>query len=495
MGKTPIRKIEEPRVFVSSQQIHARRQKIITLEGGSTKGEIIKKITYRDADEEKPHDEGQTESSGDPSDDGRNLIKKPNVNSRHIKERNTTDGGEDESESEEVDNEEEDKNKTVKETKKLEDQEEEMEEDDAEDIEELLPSGFLSLGKVIMGYAKYIRKDTSKAREALGRHLRALQAAYGEATQEIMTMITQRKTEERHRDGMSLMQQDIAEIKETIKEMRSAPGGGRASWAGVVAGGSAAGKVSKSDERTSDHVVIIKNKNNLKPETMQKEVEKLLDPIKNNIMIKRVKKTKTNDLLIETSNKSEVDKIIANKKLNKEMEVTLPKKILPKLIIYDVPRTAKKEEIEQRILNTNLREMPKDSNCSLRLLFQTGRRESEDTHWVAEASSEVWRRLLALRWIYFGMFSCKVAEFEAVTRCYNCQKFGHPKKFCRSDEKTCGHCAGRGHDMSECKRKNENRICANCPRGEDDDHHVSSKNCKKYIEALRFQRKRTDYGD
>ena len=129
---------------------------------------------------------------------------------------------------------------------------------------------------------KRISKDTSKAREALGRHLRALEAAYGEATKEIMEIIIQKKTKERHQNDMTLLQQDIVEIKETIKEMMGAPGGGQPSWASVVTGGRAAGKTPESDERTSDHVVIIKNKNNLKPETMQKEVEKLLDPIKNN---------------------------------------------------------------------------------------------------------------------------------------------------------------------------------------------------------------------
>ena len=132
------------------------------------------------------------------------------------------------------------------------------------------------------------------------------------------------------------------------------------------------------------------------------------------------------------------------------------KKIVPKLIIYDVPRTDKKEEIEKRILDMNLREMPKDRKTAI----PNGKKRGGG-HALGSGGEEIWRRLLALRRIYFWMYICKVAEFEAVTRCYNCQRFGHPKKFCRSEEKICAHCAGKGHDMSECKRKNENRICTN----------------------------------
>ena len=83
---------------------------------------------------------------------------------------------------------------------------------------------------------------------------------------------------------------------------------------------------------------------------------------------------------------------------------------------------------------------------------------------MAEATPEIWKRLTALRKIFLNMYSCMVAKFEAVSRCFKCQKFGHPMKFCRSETRS-GHCAGAGHDSKECTRKTGDKKCANCPKG------------------------------
>ena len=55
-------------------------------------------------------------------------------------------------------------------------------------------------------------------------------------------------------------------------------------------------------------------------------------------------------------------------------------------------------------------------------------------------------------------------------RCFNCQKFGHSKKFCKN-RLACWKCGGEPHDWSECT--SETTHCLNC-KG---DHCASSKSC------------------
>ena len=60
------------------------------------------------------------------------------------------------------------------------------------------------------------------------------------------------------------------------------------------------------------------------------------------------------------------------------------------------------------------------------------------------------------------------------TRCSNCQKFGHLKKWCKKEEETCARCSVAGHRSNTC----ENYVkCANC--GED--HYSTNRKCPEYI--------------
>ena len=70
-------------------------------------------------------------------------------------------------------------------------------------------------------------------------------------------------------------------------------------------------------------------------------------------------------------------------------------------------------------------------------------------------------------------------------RCYQCQEFGHSKKFCKKHAK-CWKCGREGHDGSECD--SDTLCCVNC-KG---DHYSSSKSCPVWILEKEIQRVKTE---
>ena len=77
-------------------------------------------------------------------------------------------------------------------------------------------------------------------------------------------------------------------------------------------------------------------------------------------------------------------------------------------------------------------------------------------------------------------------------RCFQCQKFGHSKKWCKN-KLACWKCGSEGHDGSECT--SETTSCLNCKGN----HCASSKSCPVWIQEKEIQRVKTEkclsYGD
>ena len=57
-------------------------------------------------------------------------------------------------------------------------------------------------------------------------------------------------------------------------------------------------------------------------------------------------------------------------------------------------------------------------------------------------------------------------------RCFNCQKYGHNKRFCKNEAK-CAKCGQAGHDDHECDNEAK---CANC----NGDHPAYVRSCPKW---------------
>ena len=71
------------------------------------------------------------------------------------------------------------------------------------------------------------------------------------------------------------------------------------------------------------------------------------------------------------------------------------------------------------------------------------------------------------------LYPCEPIQKDKPIRCFNCQRFGHIAKFCRS-EKRCERCSQK-HSILDCP--NTFQKCCNCSQ----EHSASSLNCPQYI--------------
>ncbi|KAJ3631944.1 hypothetical protein MTP99_013044 [Tenebrio molitor] len=103
------------------------------------------------------------------------------------------------------------------------------------------------------------------------------------------------------------------------------------------------------------------------------------------------------------------------------------------------------------------------------------------TLFILEKDGPAARPHLLKKGIVFSSWrSHNIRDFLTVTRCYNCQRFGHIAKHCRSEQQ-CGYCSSTENESRDCRHKlgESKHQCANCIRSgnKDANHHTASNQC------------------
>lgn len=95
--------------------------------------------------------------------------------------------------------------------------------------------------------------------------------------------------------------------------------------------------------------------------------------------------------------------------------------------------------------------------------------------------------------VYIGWDVIHVEDFVSVTCCSKCQQYGHPERYCRAKEDTCGNCGNVGHRKDSCTSATS--ACATCKRfGKPDAHKTASTECPARKHAEARQLSMTNYG-
>jgi len=170
--------------------------------------------------------------------------------------------------------------------------------------------------------------------------------------------------------------------------------------------------------------------------------------------------------------------------------ITQTGSFLPKVIIYDVDREIKPDELSARIAQQNP-EMELTDEDIKRIVprFKTGPRDQPYVHWVCEVHQTTFRKINDKR-VYISYSLCRITEYLQVTKCNKCQKFGHIAAKCRSKVDICAFCAIEGHRKETCPNKDKPAKCANCG-GPFTAGHAG---CTYKVTRIRAQVRNTNYG-
>lgn len=223
-----------------------------------------------------------------------------------------------------------------------------------------------------------------------------------------------------------------------------------------------------------------------------------IKPVTEKLKIRNLRKIRNNGVLIETETREDLELILKSKKLEEAgLKAGLPNKMLPRLIIYDVPRDLSEDSLVEAMHMQNADFMNKlQFNKEFKLVFKTGNKKKDVVNWVAEVSPSLRKLLVSKNRVFVGWRSCNIQDFINLTRCYRCQSFGHIAKYCKASSDTCGHCGEDGHNFENCPNKNKRETCVHCKRIKKSDEHSSrAKNCPVYMMALEQYINKINYGE
>jgi hypothetical protein len=132
----------------------------------------------------------------------------------------------------------------------------------------------------------------------------------------------------------------------------------------------------------------------------------------------------------------------------------------------------------------------RSSRRGLRGMFKYGRGNrnsdrgrSDTTSWVVELHPGARAHFIKTGRVYTTWRCHTIRDFLLVSKCFNCQCFGHIEKCCSAPQQ-CGYCASTDHESRNCRHREDKRAhkCANCTRSgiKDANHHTAENICPIY---------------
>ncbi|XP_026746866.1 uncharacterized protein LOC113508094 [Trichoplusia ni] len=220
-------------------------------------------------------------------------------------------------------------------------------------------------------------------------------------------------------------------------------------------------------------------------------VQKIISPGELKLRVRGLKKIKNGGVIISADSKGDIEKLKTSEKLvSSGLKVEEPSKRRPRIAVVGVPVALTESEVMECIFEQNLSEkLPNTTRASflsdVRLSHKSGKKDRPTCNYIIEVPASIRKMLINQGRIFINWTSCPVRDFTIVTRCFNCQQFGHAAKFCRETSPTCNHCGEMGHSFKECNNKSAPAQCATCKRFKRKcDHPTGDVNCpaRKYAE-------------
>ncbi|XP_022834814.1 uncharacterized protein LOC111362373 [Spodoptera litura] len=220
-------------------------------------------------------------------------------------------------------------------------------------------------------------------------------------------------------------------------------------------------------------------------------VQKIISPEEMKLRVRGLKKIRNGGVIISADSKGDIEKLKTSEKLvSSGLKVEEPTKRRPRIAVIGVPVALTESDVMECIYEQNLSDkLPNTTRASflndIRLSHKSGKKDRPTCNYIIEVPAIIRKLLINQGRIFINWTSCPVKDFTIVTRCFNCQQFGHAAKFCRETSPTCNHCGEMGHSFKECNNKSSPSQCATCRRFKRKcDHPTGDVNCpaRKYAE-------------
>ena len=209
---------------------------------------------------------------------------------------------------------------------------------------------------------------------------------------------------------------------------------------------------------------------------------KKLESVQTKLKVKNIRQLSKQGDLLEVIDKTDTETINACG-LNKEgFVVERPKKVNLSIIIYDVEREHKEDDLKEDLIRKNCGDLSdievSDIMNEVKFVHNFKLKDQKRVNWIVQLLAKYYLRILNRGIIYMMWRSYRTQEYVNITRCYNCHGYGHIGKVCNSPDQLCVACGSKEHLKNDCPKKGYPE-CVNCIRAKRKDrkHVVHSKEC------------------
>ena len=240
-------------------------------------------------------------------------------------------------------------------------------------------------------------------------------------------------------------------------------------------------KPAREDKRSNDQI--------------KTEVLKKLDKVRQTLKVRSVRQMRKQGLVVEVQGNKDVE-AIKSCDLNKlGLVVERPKKLNPSVIIYDVEKDYKAEELKEELIRKNFDNVPESElehlKESIRFVHPFKVKNGTRHNWIVQLPAKLFASLISAGRAFLMWRTYRTSEYVNITRCFKCHGYGHIAKVCNIPEQLCGGCGQNDHLRKDCAKKEEPQ-CINCKRArrKDISHDTYNKDCPEYRRYLELYNSR-----
>lgn len=225
-------------------------------------------------------------------------------------------------------------------------------------------------------------------------------------------------------------------------------------------------------------------------------LKKAIDPAKIGVNIDRLRKVGNAGVVVQTTSVAAAGRL--REAVPATMRVTESKKRQPMVCLSAVEGDPGYEAVIEALYEQNFKEnaqWPLERvKKEMKGAFKKRRQGGAACAVIFECSAALRETLVSRGRAYIGWQAVEVTDFVDVTCCRKCQQYGHPERYCRATEATCGKCGG-AHGTEDCKSATQ--CCATCKkfgRGDAKSHRTASRECPARQHAEQRAIVSTNYG-